>query len=391
MYLRSFFRPACWVAFAASAGLSVSAVAAELVLVANDNNVVTENGVQVVVKNPAPDTFAVIDLAGPEPRLVAEIEGVPASVIGPPVSIAVTPNGQIALVTATNKLDPENPTRQVADNRMTVVDLTSMPPRVIATLETGRMPSGVSINPAGTLALVGNFADGTVSIFAIEGKTVTPAGNLRIAGAEAGVRFPMFLPDGKHALLTRDSDHTLTLLKIDGRSVTLAGRDIRPGFKPYAADVKRDGSIAVVGNVGFLTGDTDTVSVIDLRAQPPRAVDSISVGQTPETLRLSPDGTLCAVVLLNGSTKPKDSPFYSTTGKLALYRVEGTKLVFADSAPIGAWPQGTVISSDNKTILVTSMAERAVHVFRWDGTRLVDTKKPIKMKGGPTAMTAVPR
>ena len=40
-------------------------------------------------------------------------------------------------------------------------------------LETGLGPAGISINRAGTVALVANRNDATVSIFAISGKTLT--------------------------------------------------------------------------------------------------------------------------------------------------------------------------------------------------------------------------
>lgn len=370
---------------AASVALLATPCRAELVVVANDNKVVMVNGAQMIVKDPPPDTLAVLDLSGERPRLVAEIDGVPNSVIGPPAGVALTPNEELALVTSSNRIDPTNPTRQIADNRMTVVDLTTTPPRVLATLETGPMPSGVAINRAGTLALVGNRNDGTISVFAIAGKNVTSVGRVKVADAEAGLRQPVFTPDGRRAIVTRDSDHQVTLLKIDGQEVSLAGRSIHPGLKPYAADVSRDGSLAVVGNVGFLSGDVDTMGVIDLRAEPPRLVDSINVGHSPECVGLSPDGSLCAVILLNGSTKPKGTPFYQPLGKLALYRVNGTKLTLAAEAPIGAWPQGIAISADNRTVLATSMVDRAVQVFRWDGTQLVE-QQPIKMRGGPSVI-----
>ena len=51
--------------------------------------------------------------------------------------------------------------------------------------------------------------------------------------------------------------------------------------------------MAVVANIGRGGGDNDTVSVIDLQARPPRVVETFTVGQTPEGIKLSPDGKLC--------------------------------------------------------------------------------------------------
>ena len=66
------------------------------------------------------------------------------------------------------------------------------------------------------------------------------------------------------------------------------------------------------------SGDNDTVSVIDMRANPIRVAETVTVGQTPEGIMLSPDGKLCAVQVMNGSNKPKDSPFYNANGRLLL-------------------------------------------------------------------------
>src|SRR6266536_3597003 len=88
-------------------------------------------------------------------------------VVGPPQNVAIAPDESIGLVSANMKLDPADPKKLVPDNRLTVLDLKGNPPAVIATLETGLGPAGISINRAGTLALVANRNDGTVSIFTI--------------------------------------------------------------------------------------------------------------------------------------------------------------------------------------------------------------------------------
>jgi hypothetical protein len=40
-----------------------------------------------------------------------------------------------------------------------------------------------------------------------------------------------------------------------------------------------------------------------------RVVETITVGQTPEGIMLSPDGKLCAVIIMNGSNKPNSTVF----------------------------------------------------------------------------------
>ena len=83
-------------------------------------------------------------------------------------------NSSNTIVSASTKVDPNDPTKFVNDNALTVIDLKANPPAVIAKLEAGPGATGISINKQGTLALVANRGDGTVSIFTISGKTVTP-------------------------------------------------------------------------------------------------------------------------------------------------------------------------------------------------------------------------
>ena len=161
------------------------AAGAQIAVSANDNKVVNVNGVVQVVPNAPPDTVSVIDLKASPPRVVAEVQA-PVSVAGPPLSIALTPDQGLAMVTASNKVDPSDPTKQTRDNRVTVIDLKATPPKVIATLEAGKGAAGISINRQGTLALVSNLDDGTVSVFTIQGKTVTPVGTVEVGGAKAG-------------------------------------------------------------------------------------------------------------------------------------------------------------------------------------------------------------
>jgi hypothetical protein len=68
-----------------------SVAAAQLAVSANDNKVILVNGTGTVVQNPPPDTVAIIDLKPFPPKVLAEID-VPTSVVGPPLSVAITPN-----------------------------------------------------------------------------------------------------------------------------------------------------------------------------------------------------------------------------------------------------------------------------------------------------------
>jgi DNA-binding beta-propeller fold protein YncE len=362
-----------------------SAAAAQLAVSANDNKVVLVDGVSTVVRNPPPDTVAIIDLTQFPPKIAHEIE-VPTSVVGPPLSVALTPDESLALVTAAMKIDPQDPTKQIPDNRLSVIDLQASPPRVIATLETGRGPAGLSINRQGTLALVANRAEGTVSVFGIKGKEVTGLGTVRLGDDKTGVSHVAISPDGKTALVTRDGDHFISVLTIDGPKVEHTKRDISAGLRPYGAAISADGRAAVVANIGRGMGDADTVSVIDLTTKPPRVVETVTVGQTPEGITLSPDGKLCAVVVMNGSNKPKDSPFYADHGKLVLLRLDRMRLTKLSEAPIGHWSQGVTFTPDGQYLLIQNMVEKNIMVFKVAGEQLEDTGHRLPVKGGPAAI-----
>ena len=87
-----------------------------------------------------------------------------------------------------------------------------------------------------------------------------------------------FLPDGKTALLSRYGDHQIAVLRIAGTAVTLDKRPITTGLAPYTLDITADGTLAAVGNMGRGDGDVDTVSLIDLTAEPFRTVQTLAGG-----------------------------------------------------------------------------------------------------------------
>jgi DNA-binding beta-propeller fold protein YncE len=148
--------------------------------------------------------------------------------------------------------------------------------------------------------------------------------------------------------------------------------------------------VAVVGNVGSGSGDADSISLIDMRAKPIRVATTISVGQTPEALKMSPDGAYVAVNVVNGSNKPKTSPFFNDYGLLKIYRIAGTDLVPVTEAKTGHWCQGVAWSKDSKNVLVQCMVESEIATFAFDGKTLTKTA-PIAMKVSPAGIrTAEP-
>ncbi len=140
--------------------MSFSAAAqAQYLIVGNDEKVVFKDG-KPVLSPPGKDTLSIVDISDrTKPRLVTSLQ-LENSIVGPPTNLAITPDNKLALVA--NSLDvvkDGDNLKNVPDNKVFVIDLTASPPAVIATVQTGKQPSGMAINRAGNLALVTNRAE----------------------------------------------------------------------------------------------------------------------------------------------------------------------------------------------------------------------------------------
>ncbi len=394
-------------ALLASAAVALPAHA-EIAVSANDGKMKLVDGKTVVNKD-GKDTISFIDLDSSPPKLIIEIDA-PASVVGPPMSVAIGPKEDFALVTSAMKIDPADPTKQVPDNRITVIDLAQdgggslvgslkkaagltkaeapKPPKILATVEAGAGAAGVSINKSGTLALVANRSEGTVSVFTIAGKVLTPAGKVELGNKDSGPSHVVFSGDGKTALVTRDNDHKIAVLSIDGNKVEYTKRDMNAGLRPYGIDMSSKGDYAMVANIGIGQGDDDTISLIDMAAKVPRVVNTLTVGQTPEGIKISPDGKYVAVGIMNGSNKKSDSPFFAENGKLLIYARNGRELTKVAEAPVGKWCQGIVWNKKSSVVLVQCMVEQEIHAFKFTGVTAKGLTKSgiIKTTGGPAGI-----
>jgi DNA-binding beta-propeller fold protein YncE len=363
---------------------------AQLVVSANDSKATLVDGVTTVVPKPPPDTVTIIDLSVSPPKVVGEVRA-PNSVIGPPQSVAIAPDESIALVASSTRLDPATPAGTAPDDLVTVIDLKASPPAVLGTVHAGRGASGVSFNPAGTMALVANRMEGTISILTVNGKTVTAAGKVDLGAPDSGPSHVAFTRDGRMALVTRNNDSFISLLEVDGTKVTYAKRDIAGGLKPYGLEVSPTADLAFTGNIGAgASGGADTISVIDLRANPPRAIDHVTVGPIAEGIAVSSEGQYLAVTVMNGSNAPKSSPLYNDFGRLRIYGVSQRTLMPIAEARIGHWCQGAAWSRDSRTVLAQCMVEREILIFRFDGIRLTPAGS-IKVNGGPAGIRTAGR
>jgi len=351
---------------------------------ANDNKVELRQGVVTVRPADNKDSLTIFDIASVPAKLVARVEA-PASVVGPPQSVALAPDLSVAILTAATRIDPADPAKTIDGNQISVIDLEASPPAVVQTVSVGPAPAGVAISPDGKMVLAVTRTDSAVLVFALEGKRLRQTRRLALPekSVPAGVAFT---PDGKRALVTRDGDSTVTLLAIGGGEAKLAGRDFFTGVRPYGVQIGKSGEWAIVGNVGRGQGDYDTITLVDMKGDLPRAVHHATAGPSVEGVAISPDSRLAAAVVHDGSNRPSSSPLYHDNGRVFVLRIEGGKLVPLGDAPIGKWSQGAAFSPDSRRLYVENMVERNVQVFRVESTGIVDTGERISLPGGGAAM-----
>jgi DNA-binding beta-propeller fold protein YncE len=365
----------------ALAGASVAAHA-EIAVSSNDAHTVTVNGQQIAAEPVVPDTLSIVDLAKYPPQVTATID-VPGSVVGPPYAVAVAQDESFAIVSSATKLDSADPKKIVPDDRVSVIDLAGGP-KVVQQVTAGAGATSVAISPNGSLVLVANRTEGTISAFHLNNKKLEPLAKIDLGNPKAGPSGLAFVSE-RVALVSRDGDSMISVLRIDGEKISLDPRPLTTGVRPYTLGVASSGTMAAVSNMGRGDGDIDTVSLIDLSSEPFRTVETISVGASPEGLRFSPDAKFLAVGCQEGTTMKNDSPFQTANGRLAIYAVEGKSLRKIAEAPIGHWSQGIAFSKNGDTIIVQNMVERTLSVFRFDGQKLT-AGTPIAIGAGPAAL-----
>jgi len=357
---------------------------ADIAVSANDGKQVLDDGRQIVPTPLRADNVSVIDFGGGKLRLVATIAA-PASVIGPPRSVAITPDGAYAIVTCARKVRADGKDIE-PDDRVSVIDLKSM--KLVSSIRAGAGASGVAIDPAGRHVLIANRAAGTLSLFAFAAGQLTPVATIAVGPATSSPAQPIFYDGGRKALVTRDGDHRISLVTVTDTGLSVEDASLAAGLRPYAIDAAGP-RFAVVGNIGGGGRDVDTISLIDLGGTTPVVVDTVAVGLTPEGVKMSPDGRFVAVTVNNGSNMPRASRGWSDHGLLQVWRIADGRLAKVAEAPMGGWGQGMVWSQDGRQILAQAMMGDRIQSFGFDGTRLTRGAE-LTLPAGPSAIGGQP-
>jgi len=370
------------------------AIAADLIVSANDAKYVRVAGKDTYPEGVGPDTLTVIDASSFPFKVTATVE-VHHTIAGPPQAVAITPNGRLAIVGAPNRYD-RTQQKVVLENFLQVVDLAASPARVVDRIEIGAHPQGLAINREGTLLLAATLS-GTVAVLGIDGNTVSLKDRLKIADKRlAGVSFTH---DGKAALVALRDEQGVVVLDVNNGRVSTQRDRVTTGIGPYSVDVSSDGKWAVVSNVGLaglpdpgrLYADADTFTLIDVSHRPFRAVQHVTVPSVPEGVAISPDGRWIAVQAMDGSNLTSDNPGRKPRGRVLLFEIRNGEAVRTADLPGGEAAQGIVFTADSRTVLVQFNVEKQIAIYAVNGGALRDTGERIPIAGGPASLRSMPR
>ena len=368
--------------------LAAAPAVAQTMIIGIDEKVTWDAKGKQLFTAPGKDSVSVVDISNPEaPKITANLP-LMNSIFGPPVNLAVSPDGKLAVVA--NSMDWQkdgDAWKPVPDNKLYVIDLTVTPAAQVGTVEVGKQPSGLSFNRAGTLLLVANRADNSISVLTVSGKDVKLVDTVAMGEQVAHV---VFTPDGKRALAAKFPGHKIALLDVDGQKVTYSKFDLPVGLWPYNVDVTPQGTIALTadnGNAGGSDGHVDTVSVIDLESTPPRVIDRVVVGDAPEGLAISPRGDLAVAILLRGSNGAPSSYFYNRNGSVVILKIDYKTVTRVGEVEVRGLPEGVVFSPDGQYIYVGNYMDRDVSILKVEKNgRVVNTGKSLKLPGQPASM-----
>jgi DNA-binding beta-propeller fold protein YncE len=364
----------------------VPASGAPFMIVGNDEKIAWDDEGKLVLSLPGRDSVVILDLAEPEtPRVVATLP-LKNSVVGPPVNLAIDPTNSLALVADSVDVIKEGEVlKQVPDNKIHVIDMKASPPKLAVTVSAGKQPSGLSISPSGDMALVANRGDNSISVLSIKGAEVRVTDTVPMTEQVAHV---VFTPDGKRALAVKFPSGKVSVLDVSGGKVTYNKLDLPTGPWPYNVAVSPDGRIALTadnGNAGASDGSVDTVSVVDLEAQPPRIIDRVVVGDGPEGLAISPKGDLAVAAILRGSNASKKAYFYNRDGAIDVLKIDGKRVTKVREIEVGGLPEAVLFTPDGRYLYVGNYIDGDFSIFRVEGGDVVDTGKRFKVSGHPAS------
>jgi DNA-binding beta-propeller fold protein YncE len=193
---------------------------------------ITPDGKRALATKAAANKVALLSIDGQ--KVTYDKTELPAGIF--PYNIAVTPDGKLALTADTGA----GGTSDGNVDTISVIDLEAKPPRVVDRVTVGDAPEGLAISPKGDLAVAiesrgsnmpkSSFfynPGGAVIPLKIDGKKVTKVGEVTVGAVPQAVAFS---PDGSYLYVGNFIDGDMSILKVDGTTLTDTGQRLKlPG------------------------------------------------------------------------------------------------------------------------------------------------------------------
>lgn len=360
---------------------------ATVLVSANDQRFILTDGVGQVNDAPGPGSLTFVGVG--DVNTATHLKSIPVSVVGPPKSMDTTPDSSLLLVASSMRTDDSSDDLgQVADNRVTVIDLTGEQPTVRGALAVGGQPSGLRVSPDGRFALVTNRAEGSISCLTIRSGVVGLGPTTQIAAPEAGVADMAITHDAKWMLATLIEAGAVVLVNCDDGRLA----DVRPpvaiGQKPYAIEFIPGTHEAVIADVSE-RGMLHHLKIVDGKVD---QLDSIYVGIAAEGLAVSGDGIWIAVTCLENSLLHPDNPKRKQAGRLILLRRDAGSgvLRIVDSVYTPRIPQAVIFTMrDGTEIAVGCYENQEIAFYERRDDQVIDTARRVPTDGQPSALCVI--
>ncbi len=343
-----------------------------------------------VVQSPVPDGLTILDFAQFPPK-VTRVSDVSNSVLGPPSNLALTPDNKYLLVASSIVIDPSNKDGYSPDNRVQLLDLTADPINVVDVVEVGKQPSGMCVSADGKLALVANRAANTISVIRIDGDKLTHLGEVVVCDEGDNPSDVDITPDGRTALAAINTGQYVRVLSIEGEKVTSTDLKLSTFGGPYRCDISDDGKIAVTNGGGKGNGrDPAGITIIDMTGKQPQTIQYVATGYGAESCAVSPDGSMVAVALINGSNKPQGDPQFRDHGQVGFIVRDPDTGIYqqVQLLNVGRIPEGVIFTSDGRYVVVQCHPDKLLWILEVQDGKLFDTGVHIETEAFPSGIAA---
>ena len=304
--------------------------------------------------------------------------GLPASGTGSIPSFTAINNGTTP-ITATISVTPSYEAyayvANSADNTVSVVKLVTN--TVIATINVGKYPTGVSVSPDGSRAYVTNQGENTVSV--IDTRTNTVIGTVTVDYGPLGI---IVSPDGSKIYVANSPGNSISVINAATNGVIAT----IPINGPWDLAISPDGTRLYVSNP-LPISNSNTVTVINTVTN--KVITTITVGLLPNGLVVSPDGSRVYVAcgnsnyisIINTLTNTVDAQLTTPTPAEVVLSPDGSRLYvsnnFSDevsifdtstkslitSVPITRQPYGLSLNKDGSLLYVAILDRNNVSIL----------------------------